>query len=359
MATDDVEMNLHGEQKDISWIFDQYVGPTGEIPVSKFEDIVEEYRKSLSEATIRKLLNYADKNKDGYITKQELLRLENEDVEVVAKATGVAASDLTTFKRGVKFAGDMVLTNQHDKELYYKKYTCLPPPLFMILISVIELAVYIYYGVTLGEWMTYHPELLNSPLIFDPRKRQEVWRFLTYMLLHAGLEHILFNLLIQLLLGIPLEMVHGGLRVGAIYLTGVIGGSLASSIFDPYTPLVGASGGVYSLFTAQLANVVLNGDVMHKLSSLLRTIFVVFILCADFGYSIYRRFETTASGTKVSFVAHVAGAIAGLTMGLMVLHNFKKSLRDKIVFWIAVGVFSAFMLFAIFWNIFWPYYPTM
>ena len=34
-------------------------------------------------------------------------------------------------------------------------------------------------------------------------------------------------------------------------------GSLASSIFEPFVPLVGASGGVYALFTAQLANVVL------------------------------------------------------------------------------------------------------
>jgi len=32
---------------------------------------------------------------------------------------------------------------------------------------------------------------------------------------------------------------------------------MASSIFDPNVPLVGASGGVYALFTAQLANVIL------------------------------------------------------------------------------------------------------
>jgi len=82
----------------------------------------------------------------------------------------------------------------------------------------------------------------------------------------------------------------------------------------------------------------------------------LFSVCADFGYSIYRRFHTTISGANVSFVAHVAGALAGLTMGLIVLRNFKKSLRDKIVFWIAVGVYIAFMVFGIFWNAFWPHY---
>ena len=39
--------------------------------------------------------------------------------------------------------------------------------------------------------------------------------------------------------------------------TSILSGSLASSIFDPYTILVGASGGVYAMFTAHLANVIL------------------------------------------------------------------------------------------------------
>ena len=54
--------------------YSQYAGPDGKIPTRKFEDIVEQYRSSLSESTIRKLLQYADTNKDGYITKEELER---------------------------------------------------------------------------------------------------------------------------------------------------------------------------------------------------------------------------------------------------------------------------------------------
>ena len=41
---------------------------------------------------------------------------------------------------------------------------------------------------------------------------------------------MIFNLMIQLLLGIPLEMVHKGIRVGTVYLLGVIAGAL-----DPIT----------------------------------------------------------------------------------------------------------------------------
>ena len=69
--------------------------------------------------------------------------------------------------------------------------------------------------------------------------------------------HIFFNVLIQLLLGIPLEMVHKWWRVMAVYLAGVIAGSLASSISDPSAFLAGASGGVYALIAAHLANVTL------------------------------------------------------------------------------------------------------
>jgi len=151
-------------------------------------------------------------------------------------------------------------------------------------------------------------------------------------------------------------MVHGPFRVGIIYLAGVAAGSLGSSVFDPRTALVGASGGVYALFTAQLANVILNGDVMHKLVSFARTAFVVLILCGDFGYSIYRRFASSERD-QVSFVAHVAGSIAGLTVGLVILINFKKNLRDKIAFVAASVVYFCFMLFAILWNIFYPGFP--
>lgn len=70
--------------------------------------------------------------------------------------------------------------------------------------------------------------------------------------------HLLFNLLVQVLVGLPLEMVHGSLRIGAVYMAGVLAGSLGTSVFDTDVYLVGASGGVYALLAAHLANVLLN-----------------------------------------------------------------------------------------------------
>nr|CAI5862693.1 unnamed protein product [Callosobruchus analis] len=93
--------------------------------------------------------------------------------------------------------------------------------------------------------------------IYDPWKRQEVWRFLTYMLVHIGYEHIFTNLIVQLVLGLPLEMVHRWQRVLLIYFAGVLAGSLAHSVVDPNIMLGGASGGVYSIMTAHIADVIM------------------------------------------------------------------------------------------------------
>lgn len=65
------------------------------------------------------------------------------------------------------------------------------------------------------------------------------------------------NLLVQILLGIPLEMVHKWWRVLVVYLAGVLAGSVATSVVDPTVKLAGASGGVYSLVTAHVASIIL------------------------------------------------------------------------------------------------------
>lgn len=58
-------------------------------------------------------------------------------------------------------------------------------------------------------------------------------------------------------------MVHGSGRIACIYFAGVLAGSLGTSVFDPDVYLVGASGGVYALLAAHLANVMLNYNNMQ------------------------------------------------------------------------------------------------
>ena len=75
------------------------------------------------------------------------------------------------------------------------------------------------------------------------------------MLLHTDSVHLGLNVIIQCILGTPLEFEQGHLRTAAIYIGGGLGGSLGASVFDAQSLMVGASGGVYALLISQIANI--------------------------------------------------------------------------------------------------------
>ncbi|XP_060639975.2 rhomboid-related protein 2 isoform X2 [Anolis sagrei] len=185
---------------------------------------------------------------------------------------------------------------------YLERASCLPPPLFILLVSAAELGVFAYYAVQepQAQWVTLESGIWESPLTYRPDRRSQAWRFLSYMMLHAGIEHILGNLVLQLLLGIPLELVHKGHRVGLVYIAGVLGGSLASSVCDPLLGLVGASGGVYALIGGYFMNVLVNFREMIPLFGVARLLFIFAIVGTDVGFALYRRFLSDADGLKAS-----------------------------------------------------------
>lgn len=65
------------------------------------------------------------------------------------------------------------------------------------------------------------------------------------------------NMLVQICLGIPLEMVNKWWRLIIIYVTGAIGGSTLHSVVEREYKLAGASGSVYAIMTAHVANVIM------------------------------------------------------------------------------------------------------
>ncbi|XP_077976312.1 rhomboid-related protein 2-like isoform X2 [Styela clava] len=302
---------------------------------------------------------------------EEEIRLRELPDEEEGRPNGVAHR--TTARRTWRETANRAVVNnfifnKEQKTFYYENYTCIPnckeqvggPPIFIVTITLIELAVFIYYTVISHtvSWWTISTEAVASPLIFSPFHREEVWRFFTYMFLHAGLSHILTNSFIQLLVGIPLELVHGSLRVMGIYMIGIIAGSLGSSVFDVGAYLVGASGGDFALMFAFLANVIMNWDYMKWQLALIRISVVSLFILADFGTALYRRYGDFEGGAEsnVSYAAHIAGSISGLTMGIILLKNFKRQNWEDILKWTSIAVFCVCILTAIFFNIFCPCY---
>ena len=101
-----------------------------------------------------------------------------------------------------------------------------------------------------------------SLLIYNPERRQEAWRFLTYQFVHVNMEHIVFNTLMQLVVGLPLEMsqpgYRGTLKVVIVYIAGVVFGSVGGSLPSPTSYLAGASAGVYALIAAHVSTLIMN-----------------------------------------------------------------------------------------------------
>merc|ERR1719244_2433534 len=98
---------------------------------------------------------------------------------------------------------------------------------------MIQVACYIYHASVISSLVS-DPLLASqapvcSLLIYNPTRRYEVWRFFTYQFVHVNMEHIVFNTLMQLVVGLPLEMSQPGLggtiKVVIVYGAGVFLGS--------------------------------------------------------------------------------------------------------------------------------------
>ncbi|XP_073902507.1 rhomboid-related protein 3-like isoform X3 [Castor canadensis] len=217
-------------------------------------------------------------------------------------------------------------------------------------------AFFLYNGVSLDQFVLQvtHPHYLKNSLVYHPQLRAQAWRYLTYIFMHAGIEHLGLNVVLQLLVGVPLEMVHGATRIGLVYMAGVVAGSLAVSVADMTAPVVGSSGGVYALISAHLANVVMNWSGMKCQFKLLRMAVALICMSMEFGRAVWLRFHPSAYPPcpHPSFVAHLGGVAVGITLGVVVLRNYEQRLQDQSLWWIFVAMYTIFVLFAVFWNIF-------
>ncbi|VUZ51950.1 unnamed protein product [Hymenolepis diminuta] len=147
---------------------------------------------------------------------------------------------------------------------YLKLHNCRPPPIFIPLIILAETVVFMCYTVAASKDNNPYNDVTafsgnpnSSSLTYYPEKRHEVWRFVTYILIHKGYFHLIVNVLGQVSLGCLLEAAHKYWRVGIVFLGGAIGSVFAVAVTTPYVSLNGASGGVYALTGAQSAVVLM------------------------------------------------------------------------------------------------------
>jgi len=342
-----LEMTDFDERRKWKLVFQRFdVNNTGAIPLGELRSLLNSVSDSTIPTTVlNEITRRADRDNNGVLDFEEFMDL------IQSHELGVLQPRL----HGILKAAAFTVVPQNERAAVIRsgleEYKCCPPPLLMPILSLVEIGVFIYYAIDMGGVGPNGPVPFKSPLIYDPYLRYECWRYLSYMLIHSGFIHLGTNLIVQIVLGIPLEMVHGWWRLLIIYLAGVTAGSLATSVTDPSVYLAGASGGVYALLLAHLASVILNWKEMEF--AVFRLLFVVILVGVDVGTAIYyRHFE--GIDTKVGYAAHIGGALAGLLVGVNVLRNLQVETWEKVVWWISFAIYlisvTAFIAVNIFWT---------
>lgn len=208
----------------------------------------------------------------------------------------------------------------------------------LALLNVAVFAYMVYLGVTYGDVRlagfldayAVTPADITDGTPLEPG-------ILTSMFLHAGLLHLVGNMLYFLPFGDNVEDRLGHVRYLVFYLACGLIATLAFVLFNPgsTTPLVGASGAISGVLASYL---VLHPRGMVRGLLVIVVFFTVVKLPAILfiGYwFVMQLFSISASvgpqieGGGVAYVAHVAGFVAGLLLTPLLLANMDRQPRTE------------------------------
>jgi membrane associated rhomboid family serine protease len=180
------------------------------------------------------------------------------------------------------------------------------------LVQVIWALMYNFDLVTIWLW----EDLWMRP---TEAKQPSGWiTFISAGFLHSQFDatHVLGNILVISLVGIPLEQRLGRKRFAAIYFIGLIGGSIAWFLFniESSRPALGASGAAFGLFGAYLAG--WPKDEIPFPLVLIRKWPVFYLALIYFGLEVVRAYSTYGleRPSDVGHMAHLGGFILTYVM---------------------------------------------
>ncbi|CAL8999187.1 unnamed protein product [Prunus brigantina] len=136
----------------------------------------------------------------------------------------------------------------------------------------------------------------------------QAWRMISCMWLHAGVFHLLANMLSLVFIGIRLEQEFGFVRIGLLYVLSGFGGSLLSSLFIQYGISVGASGALFGLLGSMLSEIIANWTMYENKLAALLTLIVIVIVNLAVGILPH-----------VDNFAHIGGFLSGFLLGFVFL----------------------------------------
>jgi membrane associated rhomboid family serine protease len=155
---------------------------------------------------------------------------------------------------------------------------------------------------------------LLAPVLLTP---------LTATLVHAGLIHLAFNLLIHLYCGRAVEGILGGWSLLLLYLLGAYAAAAAHWAVGPQdmTPMVGASGAVSAVIGA-FAMLFGRNRVRIAHPGLALWANALWLAAGWIGIQLLVGFTFETAGARIAVAAHVGGFLVGLLLArpLLRLH---------------------------------------
>jgi membrane associated rhomboid family serine protease len=160
------------------------------------------------------------------------------------------------------------------------------------------------------------PARFGSELILPPGTMVPfILTPLTSALLHGGVLHIVFNVIVLLFIGRQLEAPLGPKAMAVVLLAGAYGGALAQFLSDPQSavPMIGASGAisaliaVYALIFSRSQASAIGPIPGHWVRAL-------WLAAAWIGLQLLLGFAGGGGFGAVAIWAHVGGFLAGLLL---------------------------------------------
>ena len=179
---------------------------------------------------------------------------------------------------------------------------------------IINVLVWLGQISPIGLDITY--EFFFAPLL----AMSEPWRMLSAAFVHdwTGPIHILFNSYAIWIFGRQLEPMLGPLRFLILYLTSIVGGSVAVLwLSDPVVPVVGASGALFGLMAAFFVIIRATGGNASQLFGLIAINFAL-------GFFV----------SGISWEGHLGGMVAGFLIAFV----YAKTRRPNQLFLQLVGI---------------------
>uniref|UniRef100_A0A7S2YTY3 rhomboid protease n=1 Tax=Entomoneis paludosa TaxID=265537 RepID=A0A7S2YTY3_9STRA len=177
---------------------------------------------------------------------------------------------------------------------------------------------------------------LNADAVFQDH---EWYRLVTPMFLHAGIIHLVINMLALQFVGGPVERVLGTMVTTMIFVVSAVGGNIASVLLGiPGTVSVGASGGLFGLLGLCLASIATNWDLItlknhcDKSDKGFPYRLVLFVLAVEMMINLL-----VGLTPFIDNFCHLGGLLYGILLGIPLLAMD----RVKLFGWRRLGHFTA------------------